>query len=132
MYFESKYLNISWCEEFLYLFIDWQPESSQMKEVNFKDQIKGERAAVDKFSPKYIIANTIDFGFPITPDLQEWHNNFLFPIFKKVGIKKLAIIVSKDLFAQISIEQMMEENKEINMVTRYFTSFEEAKDWMKE
>ena len=40
------------------------------------------------------------------------------------------VIMSEELFSQMSIEQTIEENRDINLLTRYFDNLAEAKEWL--
>jgi hypothetical protein len=62
--------------------------------------------------------------------LQTWHNAYLFPVFRAEGVKKLAIIVSQDIFTQISVEQMISDEEDAGFTTCYFDSENAALRWL--
>jgi hypothetical protein len=68
--------------------------------------------------------------YTIVPALQEWHNGVLFPAFAEVGVKKLAVVVSNDIFALMSIEQLIEDVADAKFITRYFDEELVARDWL--
>ena len=50
----------------------------------------------------------------------------------KAGIQKLAMLVTKELFPQIALEQFIDEYKGGNIETKYFDTKEEAQKWLNE
>jgi hypothetical protein len=102
-----------------------------MSEADFKKGIEAEKTAIEEAKPKNILADTLQMGFAIPPSLQEWHNNIIFPVFQSVGLQKLAVLVSRDLFVQVSIEQLIDEDKQnVGLKTKYFDSEENAINWL--
>ncbi|GAB4182980.1 MAG: hypothetical protein OHK0057_10240 [Thermoflexibacter sp.] len=112
--------------------IQWLADSEKMSENDFKKEIEEEKKAFERAKPKNILADTTQMGFAIAPDLQEWHNSIIFPVFQKISLQKLAILVSHDLFVQVSIEQLIDEDKSnTGLKTKYFDSEESAINWLK-
>ncbi len=93
--------------------------------------LQAEKIVIETAKPKYIFADTLDMKFSIYPDLQEWHNKEIFPVFVKVNLRKLAVLVSSDLFTQVSIDQLIGEGKGGEMVTQYFEDEKKAIEWLK-
>lgn len=84
----------------------------------------------EKYKPSCLLLNNKEFTFSITPAIQEWVNNNIFPRLIKAGIKRGAFVVSEDLFAQVSIEQTMEEDTGKKLKTKFFDTEEEALKWL--
>jgi len=129
VFYQSKYLELRHLPEIQALYVAWTFNSEFMTETEFKVEIAAEKKAFDELPIQYILANTLDFRFIIDPNLQEWHNEFLGASFAK--IQKVAIIVSADLFSQVAVEQLMDDNTTTGLQTRYFMSEQEAIDWLK-
>ncbi len=85
---------------------------------------------VKEHKPKRVLGNMLDFGFSIDPDIQEWVNHNLFEVYRQINFKKIAIILSKGIFEQVSIEQTMEEDKSQSFETSYFEDEETALHWL--
>lgn len=100
-----------------------------LSEDIFKEKMLQIAEAVKTHQPQGFLANTLQFNFSISPDLQTWHNDTLFPVFESVGLKKMAIVVAEDIFSQVSIEQAYEEN-DYGFVTQYFDGEQEAREWL--
>lgn len=127
---QSKFLEISHILDNQRLVIEWLAPSEEMTEEDFKAEIQSEAEKIETYQPAQILARTTKMGFIITPELQEWHNEVIFPKFKSVGVTKLAIVLSEDIFSQISIEQLIEDNKIANFTTQYFDREEVAVEWL--
>ena len=66
----------------------------------------------------------------ITTDLQEWLAEKVFPRAAASGLKKIAFVVPDDLFASVSVEQLMEEDTKKTFITRYFKDEIRARQWL--
>ncbi len=64
------------------------------------------------------------------PKLQDWVSEHIFRDMREAGVKKLALIVSSDIIAQMSIEQLVDDDPVKGFVTGYFDNIEEAKMWI--
>ena len=85
---------------------------------------------VHKVKNKLSYVNTQQSTFVISPELQEWTNINIIKPTLQYGLKKVGFLVSSDLFAQISIQQTMEEEKDSGFETRYFNKEEECIKWL--
>lgn len=81
---------------------------------------------------KYHLVNTSNFIFPIIPETQKWLANILFPTIAERKGEKMAVIISSDIFAQVSIEQIERENKDAIIKIKYFDNEENALNWFVE
>lgn len=131
IYTNTDFVLISYFYELQTLKIVWKAASNNMSEEDFKQQIEFEKEAIIKFKPTYILANTVNFFYTISSNLQHWHNDFIFPTFEAEKVEKLAIILSQNFFAQLSIEQLINDANG-NFITQYFDSESLALDWFAE
>ncbi len=67
----------------------------------------------EKYRPKGIITDNREANQVLVPDVQDWLVGFLFPKVVQLGLKKWAILVIDDLFAQVSVEQMLDDGKAV-------------------
>jgi hypothetical protein len=111
----------------------WSDKS--INEFIYKDEIVRKKNLIDKYTPKYILDDISKTDFTITPELQEWTSNILGPILTEIGLEKYAIIMPKQLFAQVSMEQTIDEVSDHNVVPFTLQLFEDknaALDWLSE
>jgi len=110
----------------------------------FKEKTELIAEKTKEHKPMAFLANTLNFNFVMTPNLQKWHNELLFPIFQEVGLQKMAFVIPKELFSQVAIEQAYKEVEDIyniteneynknkyGFITAYFKTEKEALEWIK-
>ena len=77
-----------------------------------------------------LLVDMRNLNFFISPELQSWHNNNVFPVLERLGVKKMAIIVSPNMFTEASVKHTVEESKNATFQYKYFKSSDEAFDWL--
>lgn len=85
---------------------------------------------VKKYEPQSIYADTREFYFTIVPEVQKFTNNNILSLYEKVGLRKHAVLVSKDIFTAVSVEMTMEERPDAAYQNRYFDNPEELEKWL--
>lgn len=91
--------------------------------IRYKDYILEKR-------PDKIFADTIDNLIAITPDLQEWINATVSGAYQAVGLKKLAVLLSSDFYAALSIQQTIEDDTKATYKTVFFEDKTKAFEWL--
>jgi len=128
--YKSEFWTISFDNETKIICPTWYPESVSLTDVLYREEMLNYTDIVEQYKPqKALIDNTL-FGFPITPELQEWTNNELFPRILAVGVKRVALIMPQELLTQFGLEQVMEEAHGLEFETRYFSDLENGKEWL--
>ncbi len=123
-----------------YILIEYFNNSSLLIVTRNTQQLKNDEAYkslihiwreyIEKFKPKYQLVDYSNFNQLISPEMQLWINeNLILPAIK-FGLLKNAIIVSKDKFSQISINQTMDEEEGAKVFTKYFDNINDAKKWL--
>ncbi|MCS6969164.1 MAG: hypothetical protein NZM39_11315 [Bernardetiaceae bacterium] len=114
--------------------ITWLPTTAHMTEEEFKTELLNYSQTIAPYKHVRTLIDTSQFLMTITPATQEWvQNNIHRPAYEAGLRPKIAYLVSRDLFSQISIEQTMDDGvaKE-SFQTRYFQTEEEALQWLLE
>ena len=66
----------------------------------------------------------------IRPADQDWMNQTWFPEFAKLGVKRLAVVVSQDALNQMGISHILQRASEhVPFDTQYFSDPAEARRW---
>lgn len=66
----------------------------------------------------------------IRPADQDWINEVWFPEFAKLGVQRMAIIISQDGLNQMGIQNIMQRATEyVPFDTQYFADAQEARQW---
>ncbi len=124
--YKSKYFTI-WLDTdsniISYLFNE---ETANMSKVEYIDDLEEFIKIVRKYQAKRVFGEMVDFKFTITPDIQEWIDQNLFKVYREVNFEKIAIMLSKDFFSQLSIQQTLEGRTEASFQTKYFDNKAEA------
>ncbi len=95
--------------------------SDDMDFDDIKKEMKNWMSKFKEKKPKYMLTDS-SLDLIIVPEVQEWIIDFLFPTIVERGVLKYALTLSDDIFAEISIEQMFDEEKDIpnNKFQQYF------------
>ncbi len=109
---------------------EWYATTDNMKTPTFMIEVEKIAELAEKYQVERFHDDTTLFSYPIAPDVQTWVNEEIFPRFIKAGLKKYAIIVSKEMIAQLSIEQTMEENNASSFQVKYFDNATKAQAWL--
>jgi len=128
--YKSNFQTIRIYEDLKLLAKEWTPDTEYMSEQKFKEEVEKIAEVAEKYKVEKFHDNTTNFLFPISPELQTWVNESIFTRFIAAGLRKYALIVSKEMIAQLSIEQTMEEENASSFQVRYFDSPEKASEWL--
>lgn len=128
---DNEYISISFDIQTSMLFVVRKTEVLKNDE-NYKKTILLWREIIEEHKPKKQFIDYSDFSQAISPEMQTWINeNLIYPAIK-VGLKKNAIIISKDKLAQISVEQTMDEIHGLKVFNKYYDNKEDAINWLNE
>ncbi len=127
---ENLYKDVSFDSDNQLMIVSWNGATANMEVAEFKNESFEVIDVLKKYKPKRLIVDTQNMQFPLTPELQEWSNKEIIEQFIKQGTQKIATVVSKDLFTQVSIEQAIEDNENPVFPETPFTSVEDAKKWI--
>lgn len=128
--YKSNYLHLFFLAETELIQWFWLPATKNMIAQEYKQEILNYRDIVVEYRPKKLLANLQAMQFIISPELQEWTNQTVFPQLLAVGLSKVAILLSKEMITDLATEQLMDESEGIKFYTRYFDNEAEAKAWI--
>ncbi len=127
--YESRFLLIAFDEANAMLVIHWQEQAMDVEEFEVEVRQIGEAALAHR--PLRLLGNAQQLLFTMSPDIQHWHDTTIIPMYKAAGILWFAVVVSEDIFSQVSIEQTLEsENAQTAFLIEYFDSDESAEKWL--
>ncbi|NJL15185.1 MAG: hypothetical protein HC913_20715 [Microscillaceae bacterium] len=111
----------------------YKPDSEWLEEDSFKGLMNQIQELVEQHRPHLYLVNTLDFRFVMAPAMQEWMNQHYVPRLIAAGIKKYALIVPQAFITQLSIEQTVEDAREIHQdifKIQYLATESEARAWL--
>lgn len=126
--YKGKYLTIDYFSDENYILVKrYASEDISIDEYKYltSEWLK----VIAKYKPFGQLVDYTDLTKPIKPEFQQYaHNNLVVPAVK-ISIKKSAFIISRYLFAQMSVEDIMSKSSDI-LEYRFFSDFNKAKDWL--
>jgi hypothetical protein len=128
--YKSKYLHIAFFAENLLIEATWLSETKKMNTDDCKQEFLNYLDVVRKQGPMRMLVDTSDMYFTFGLEMQDWINQTIFTQFLNMGINKVAIVISKDFFAQLSTNQAMNEKEALKHTREYFDTKEAAKQWL--
>ncbi|GEM_PF-687162 len=134
--YESKFSKTIYDEEKSRLVTVYFPETVHLTDELYKEEflkstesVKDWRLSASLKSSSQLL-DMRNFFYVIVPELQEWHNQNVFPEVMALQLKEAAIVVSPDIFAQISVQQTVADDSDVNFISKIFDNEGEAITWL--
>ena len=125
---QNKYISIYFSSEKRILKAVWTKETQNMEEADFQESIQHIWKNVRSQKPIGFLGDTRQFNFVVSVNLQTWYGENIQDTFG-TGTNKIAMLVTSEFIAQLSIEQTIEEDKSA-VKTRFFDEEEKAVTWL--
>jgi hypothetical protein len=126
-----KYVLIEYFADLSLLQYHWQAANAQMSENEYKAEMLHILHLFRQYQVQNVILDALESKFVITIQLQEWVNKNIIAVAAAEGLKRVLVILSQDLIANLSMEQMFEEDPNQPFHTHYFSTVAEAQKWLK-
>lgn len=127
--FKNDYITIFHNKDANIITSKWNAKTINMSESDFKKSHMGIVDAIVNSRSSAVIGDAREFAFSIVPNIQEWILYETFPVMIGAGLKKIAMIVSPDVFSQITVEQSLSEQGASPLTIKYFEENAEAMSW---
>jgi hypothetical protein len=86
---------------------------------------------VNKNKAQYSLLDTRKAAYTVHPEMQEWVNEQVSPLYNEGSLEKTAFLMSEHFIVQISVEQVVDEGGEkLNKQRQFFDSIEKAEKWL--
>jgi hypothetical protein len=108
----------------------WTPESGDLTDEDYRAHVEIYLQTIQKFHFEKVLIDTTNFLYIIPPDTQDWLNQYIFPLTIEAGLKRMAILLSSDFYAQLSVELAMEENPSLGFSNKFFEDTNTALEWL--
>ncbi|TAF66281.1 MAG: hypothetical protein EAZ55_06555 [Cytophagales bacterium] len=126
--FQNKYITVYYQAQQRILEVTWTDDGT-MNEESYKEAMLAILQTNNQYQPLYSLADTRQFLYSISPEVQTWINENIFTNSENRIIQKYAFVVPTNIFSLVSIQQTMEEGDREEK-TKYFKSTEEALQWL--
>ncbi|TAE11169.1 MAG: hypothetical protein EAZ95_13930 [Bacteroidetes bacterium] len=127
-YYKDHWVTFSIDVEQSLLLVIWHDDGTLTAQT-YKEQMLKARELVEIYQPSKNLSDARHFQLNISPELQAWISKNVFQKRGQEILKRYAIVVPYGVFAQIALEQLMEESDRDTM-TRYFDDLAEAENWL--
>jgi len=108
----------------------WTNPNETMTTEDYKSDMLNYLTFVEQYQIRRALINTQQFGYIISPEMQEWVDKTIAVRTNKI-VKNIAFVLPHDIFEQISIQQTMDEKEGSRYVqVAYFKNDTEAFDWL--
>jgi hypothetical protein len=107
--YQSEFKQIIWDDANRVIRQVWI-DTEALNDETLKNELLAYLRCVEEKKPDAILSFATNFHYGIIPEVQEWIGANILGPFGSHGVRSYAQIVSPDIFAQISIEQTLEEN----------------------
>ena len=128
--YENQFLKITLEDQAPIIIFTWLFDSRIMSEEVYKEEMHKVADFQITYKTHKPLVDIREFHFVITPPLQEWVDQNILGKFIQSGLSKVAYVASNDVFAQIAVEQTMEETNGSVFKVQYFKEYEKARNWL--
>lgn len=128
--FENNYLKVLFDASNALVEQRWLSATENMNDAEFRATISEYGKQLEAKRPDKVLVNVVDLNFAVMPETQNWVDENINSIGVKIGLKAVAMLMPKELIAQLSVEQTMEEEQGKALHTRVFSNRQAALDWL--
>ncbi|WP_044207378.1 hypothetical protein [Flammeovirga sp. OC4] len=129
--YKSDFQKIEWNDSLKILKSTWNTPINISEEL-YRNEIIAYLKVTEDVAPKLLLVDAVRAYYNIPPDTQEWINERSVILNKKIGLEKMAFIVSSDIFSQMSFEKTLDKTtSEIDLFKlQYFDDEVNATEWL--
>ncbi|MGB3617758.1 MAG: STAS/SEC14 domain-containing protein [Catalinimonas sp.] len=125
----TKCVELSYEADVHAIFINWKTAPTS---AEFRDGMNAVLDMMRKHNTGVLLGDTCNLG-ALNPDDQAWSFGPWLQEALSVGYERFAVVISPDIFAQMSVEDTLQEVQATTTVTiRYFDDLAAARAWLRE
>jgi hypothetical protein len=128
--YDNQFMLIDFFEDRNYFKVIRRGYDDEYSEERYKELMLEWREKIEFYKPEVQLIDYMNFYKPVPLYMQKWiGENLLAPAFK-AGLSKVAFIISRDFYAQVSVEQIMLNDEGKKFIVRYFDNEAEGEKWL--
>ncbi|WP_448519654.1 hypothetical protein [Rhodoflexus sp.] len=127
--YESNQVRIAYDAATNALITRWSMTEDVTDELYKAEFIRYKNFVLEK-RPDKIFADGVNSIRTISPELQQWTNELLSEPYREVNLKKMAVLLSKDFYTALSVQQTIEEDINAGYKTLFFEDEAKAFEWL--
>ncbi len=128
--FKNRYCTLSFNEMTGILDQLWTEDTQKMSIEEYQEIQKSTVSMFEQHQAKGIFVDLKKFRWGIAPPMQIWTNKNVIEPLVSAGIKKISYTVPEELVAELSVQQTLEENEDLNFPYQYFSEERLARIWL--
>lgn len=133
---KSKYINLIFDESHSLLIEKWS--NAPLNDDIYKSEMLIKQRVMKENQPKLVLDDITECDYIVVPEIQNWTEDLLAPVFIDIGLDKYALVINEDLFMEVSLEQTVDEiedhatqhGDQLPFTIKMFKDKEEALDWL--
>ncbi|WP_026999516.1 hypothetical protein [Eisenibacter elegans] len=133
--FESPYTRVTLDESRSEMCYYSTPQTADLPDDEaYQADALASAMAMKDYQVQFIITDTRDNNYPLSPDLQDWVNINISPLWHQTGVKKVGVILPQEFIASLGMTQTIEDDRAGGSVAgkpviQYFEDYESARAW---
>ncbi|OHX66326.1 hypothetical protein [Flammeovirga pacifica] len=129
--YKSDFQEIGYNESYQIIKSTWNTPINLSEKI-YRQELNQYFDILKQTTPKNVLVDAVKAYYQILPETQEWMQKRSFEIHKEVNLKKMAWLVSSDLFSQMTFDQAIENlNEVVEFQLKYFDDLDDAQNWLK-
>jgi hypothetical protein len=128
--FDNQFCKIEFKVEKNCLYHSWKPATKSAGWNEIKNAFQKYVDIILQSKPYRVVVDERDMGHAFSPDEQKWIDTEMMPKVISAGMKRIAIVQSKDAFVELATELMMEETNASKLQIKFVKSLEDAESWI--
>jgi hypothetical protein len=128
---ETPYCRISLNSELHALEFLWFANTEAMTNEEFREHLLLFANLAEEHHPRALYVHARQMGHAIASSTQEWHDEYIVPLYSRAGVEKMAFIQPESFFSRLAHEQTFDESHAQQLIeTQFFTDEAEAEHWL--
>ncbi|OJJ17952.1 hypothetical protein BKI52_29285 [marine bacterium AO1-C] len=127
--YKSKFMEVIFHQDKQTVEFNWFKETVELTDDDFRQELSQQMKSVSEHKPQNVLINTTAFIFPISPETQGWVDETVYPSWATNGVTKMGFLMSPEMVSQLSIQQAVDENSQVELKSGFFETKEQAFEW---
>ena len=124
---DNEFQRILWDESTGIIGIDWKEATSRMTDDDMKHELELFASYVERKRAPRILIDLTEFGYRMSPEVQQWWSENILPRYNVVEVKRFAFLFKPDTEITAAMNQSAPGAL---FLTRSFNSLKSAIDWL--
>lgn len=132
---KTKYVEVSYDDESKIYESTYLPETKDMTDKEWQEQMLILKRLIEKYEPDYIIDDNTSRLYSYSPQMQIWTLKLFVDSWNKIGLKKYAQIMPEEIVGKLTSEQIEDfavADFKMQYQHRLVNDYHSATEWINE